>query len=221
MSSGILLVDKPAGKTSFSLVHALRKITGVKKIGHAGTLDPLATGVMVMLIGRDYTRKSDQMISHDKEYEATIFLGAATETYDAEGAITERCDTVPSLEEIETALLDFQGTQMQVPPMFSAKKVDGKKLCDLARKGTTIERKAAEVTMRVELIEYRYPHLRLRVECSKGTYIRSLAHDLGLKLGCYGHIIALTRTRSGPYHLNHCHRLDHLDRDVIEKYLIK
>ena len=220
MASGILLVDKPAGKTSFYLVSQLRRLTGIKKIGHAGTLDPLATGVMVMLIGRDYTRKSDQMIRHDKEYETNIFLSAATSSYDAEGEITDRSDYIPSLDEINSALLHFQGTQKQVPPMFSAKKVCGKKLCDLARRGIEIEREPAEVTMRITLLEYHYPHLRLKVECSKGTYIRSLAHDLGLKLGTFGHIIALTRTRSGPYHLNGCHRLENLNPENINQYLI-
>ena len=122
MNSGILLINKPKDKTSFYLVHVLRKLTGVKKIGHAGTLDPLATGVMVMLIGSTYTRQTPQFIQHTKEYETTLLLGKTSDTYDAQGVITDHSSYIPSLAEVETAILSFQGTVKQIPPMFSAKK---------------------------------------------------------------------------------------------------
>jgi tRNA pseudouridine55 synthase len=121
-SKGILLVDKSAGSTSFQLVHLLRRLTQEEKIGHAGTLDPFATGVMVMLIGREYTRKSDEFLTADKEYRATVFLGIATDTYDIEGKPTFRSEKVPSQSEVELAISAFQGQLLQVPPMFSAKK---------------------------------------------------------------------------------------------------
>lgn len=197
MTEGILIVDKPKGKTSFDLVRRLRKVLNVDKIGHAGTLDPMATGVMVMLIGKPYTRMSDHFLQHDKEYEAEITFGQSTDSYDTEGVVTNTSPVIPTLENVEKAIAQFQGTQTQVPPMFSAKKVNGKKLYELARKGETIERKAVEVTMRIELISYVYPLLKIRVACSKGTYIRSLAHDIGLHLEAFGTLSALKRIRSG------------------------
>lgn len=197
MPEGILIVDKPKGKTSFDLIRRLRKILQVKKIGHAGTLDPMATGVMIILVGKPFTRLSDHFLHHDKEYDAEITLGQATDSYDAEGKITDTSPIIPTLQEVEEALLQFQGTQLQTPPMFSAKKVNGKKLYELARKGETIERKPAEVTIKIEFISYTYPILKIRVSCSKGTYIRSLAHDLGLTLKSFGTLTALKRVRSG------------------------
>lgn len=209
--AGILLVDKPAGKTSFHLVAVLRKILKVKKIGHAGTLDPFATGVMVMLIGREYTKLSDQLLTSDKEYIAEVRLGIATDTYDCDGEIQKESDLVPSIEEIRKAIDYFQGEIEQIPPMFSAKKINGQKLYDLARKGETVERKACKVTLKTEILKYEYPHLTIRVKCTKGTYIRSIAYELGEMLGCFGHLSALQRTASGPYLLANCmdgHLLD-------------
>ncbi len=202
--SGILLVDKAAGCSSFHLVSLLRRLTKVEKIGHAGTLDPFATGVMVMLIGRDYTKKSDTFLSSDKAYRATLQLGITTDTYDIEGQILSRSDLIPTQEQIETALLQFQGTISQIPPMYSAKKIGGKKLYDLARKGITIERQPVQVTLQIQLVSYRYPFLELDISCSKGTYIRSLAYDLGQTLGCGAHLFELKRTRSGSFHLAEC-----------------
>jgi len=196
---GILIVNKPKGKTSFSLVYELRKCLGVKKIGHAGTLDPFATGVMVMLIGRNYTRLSDQFLTSDKEYIAHVFLGVETDTYDCEGQITATSESIPSIQEIEEQIKLFQGEVEQIPPMFSAKKQNGKKLYELARKGETVERKPCKVTLSTEILSYTYPHLVLKVACSKGTYIRSIAHDLGVILGCGAHLTDLTRTRSGNF----------------------
>lgn len=201
---GILLVDKPRGKTSFSLVGVLRRLLKVKKIGHAGTLDPFATGVMVMLIGKAYTRLSDSFLAADKEYIAQVHLGIETDSYDCDGAIVSRSDHVPTLEQLQAAVEHFQGAIDQVPPMFSAKKQAGKKLYELARKGISVERPAVRVAVDTQLIDYTYPHATLRVKCSKGTYIRSIAHDLGKMLGCGAHLSELQRTRSGAYSLEEC-----------------
>jgi tRNA pseudouridine55 synthase len=225
-ASGILLVNKPVGKTSFSLVGVLRKILGVKKIGHAGTLDPFATGVMVMLVGRDYTKLSDQLLLSDKEYVAEVRLGIATDTYDCDGEITHESDIVPTLPQIEEALKAFQGEVEQVPPMYSAKKINGQKLYDLARKGEVVERKACKVTIKTEILEYNYPILKIRVNCSKGTYIRSIAFDLGNALGCFAHLSNLKRTASGRFLISEC--LDgallnpaSMDKATLQNYLRK
>lgn len=202
--NGILLVDKSAGDTSFYIVSLLRRLTHIEKIGHAGTLDPFATGVMVMLIGKEYTRRSEEFLSSEKEYRATLQLGITTETYDLEGAIIERKDKVPTLDEIELALSTFQGEILQTPPMYSAKKVGGKKLYDLARRGIVIERQPVQVRVAMQLIRYNYPMLEVNVVCSKGTYVRSLAHDIGQFLGCGAHLFELIRTRSGTFKLENC-----------------
>jgi tRNA pseudouridine55 synthase len=202
--SGLLLVNKSAGSTSFHIVSLLRRLTGIEKIGHAGTLDPFATGVMVMLVGREYTRRSDEFLSSDKEYIATLQLGISTDTFDIEGQITSRSEKIPTLREIELAINAFQGEISQIPPMYSAKKIGGKKLYDLARKGIVIERQPVKVNVEIKLIRYSYPWLEFAVNCSKGTYIRSLGHDLGQFLGCYAHLFELSRTRSGPFRLEEC-----------------
>jgi tRNA pseudouridine55 synthase len=198
---GILLLDKSKGSTSFRLVSILRKLTGIQKIGHSGTLDPFASGLMILLIGREATKKSDLFLNFDKEYEATLKLGIATDTYDLEGKHIHFSSAQPNKEQIEQVIKTFQGKTLQVPPMFSAKKVHGKKLYELARSGIEIIRQPVTVEMKVNLISYKYPELTLHVECSKGTYIRSLADDLGKALGTYAHLTQLIRLRSGPYHL--------------------
>ena len=216
MSEGILLIDKPTGKSSFYLVSLLRKLTGVRKIGHAGTLDPLATGVMILLIGSRYTKMSNQFLSHDKEYLVTVELGATSDSYDADGEITKTdLASEPSPEELIHALERFQGEIEQTPPMYSAKKVSGKKLYELARKGITIERKAEKITVKTTLIHYHYPFVELRIQCSKGTYIRSIAHDLGQILGCGGFVKTLTRTRSGPFTLEQCVQINTLTKETL------
>lgn len=199
---GVLLVDKPRGKTSFSLVSVLRKRTGVQKIGHAGTLDPFATGLMILLIGKEFTRLSDSYLSTEKEYEAQLTLGTSTDSYDCDGQITVTSTHIPTLVDIEIALQNFQGNVQQIPPMFSAKKMNGKPLYKWARKGIEITRPAIEVTMRTTLLRYDYPFLSLHVVCSKGTYIRSIAHDLGVYLGCGAYLSELRRLRCGSYHVS-------------------
>lgn len=195
--SGILLVDKPAGRSSFSLVAEVRRITGQKKIGHAGTLDPFATGLLILLLSREWTARAGEFLHHDKKYETVFRLGFATDTYDREGTRTESSSYVPSREEVEKALTHFQGEIQQVPPMFSAKKKGGVRLYDLARKGIEVEREPVSVHVALQLIEYEYPLLRLQVHCSKGTYVRSLGHDIGKHLGCYAHVDQLRRVQSG------------------------
>jgi len=208
---GFLLINKPRGSTSFSLVRTLRRRLDVKKVGHAGTLDPFATGVMILLVGRDYTRLSDKFLTQDKEYIAKLHLGITTDSFDCDGAITEENDSVPTKEAVEEAITHFQGTVEQVPPMFSAKKVNGKKLYELARKGVEIERKAVSVEMKTKLLSYEYPYMEIKVSCSKGTYIRSIADDLGKKLGCGAHLCELTRTKAGSYTIEQC-----LDGSLLE-----
>lgn len=224
--SGILLVNKPRNKTSFSLVAALRRLTRVKTIGHAGTLDPFATGVMVMLIGKEYTRMSDKLLNADKEYLAEVLFGIETDSYDCDGQVINWSEIIPTEEALKHALKCFQGDVEQIPPMFSAKKVNGKKLYELARKGQSIERKPIKVHIDIELINYQYPHATMRIRCSKGTYIRSIAHDLGTHLGCGAHLCALQRTRSGPFHINNCidgamFDMPHYDVNTINSSLIK
>jgi len=201
---GILLVDKPPGKTSFHLVHTLRRITGVQKIGHAGTLDPFATGVMVMLIGRSMTKLADSFLTDDKQYLATFTLGYESDTYDLDGTLTPISSIEPSRQEICDVLASFQGEIQQIPPMYCAKKVKGKKLYELARQGITIERAPCLVTVDIKLVEYNYPHLTLNITCSKGTYIRSLAHDIGKKLQTGSYVEKLVRLRSGDFFLADC-----------------
>lgn len=201
---GVLPVNKPKGKTSFSLIHALRRKTGVRKIGHTGTLDPFASGVMILLVGKAFTTRSQEFMNQDKEYLATVHLGIETTTYDPEGEVTATSADIPSLQDITEALKAFQGDILQIPPMFSAKKIKGKKLYELARKGIEIPRLACPITLATELLEYHYPFLTLKVSCSKGTYIRSIAHDLGKTLRTGAHLTALIRTRCGDYRLEEC-----------------
>lgn len=201
---GILPINKSIGKTSFNLVSMLRKLTNIKTIGHAGTLDPFASGVMLLLIGKPYTRLSASFLNQDKQYLATLHLGIATDTYDLDGQITAQSPLIPTEQKLQEVLLQFQGTIAQIPPMFSAKKIQGKKLYDLARKGIVIPRAPVTITTKIELLSYNYPNIQLQVDCSKGTYIRSLAHDIGSALGSFAHLSQLTRTKSGNFALSDC-----------------
>ncbi|NNM43624.1 MAG: tRNA pseudouridine(55) synthase TruB [Chlamydiae bacterium] len=212
MIEGILLVNKPRGKTSFNLVSRLRFLSGISKIGHAGTLDPFATGVMVMLVGKKFTKMSDQFLGQDKEYEATVRLGIATDTFDLDGKMVSESDKIPTLSQLLEALTHFQGEILQTPPMFSAKKVQGKKLYELARKGITIERKEVPVKVETTFLSYEYPFVKLRLACSKGTYIRSIADDLGKYLQTGAHLTELTRIRSGPFLLQECVEIFNMEK---------
>lgn len=219
--AGLLLVDKPRGKSSFFLVSLLRKILNVKKIGHAGTLDPLATGVMVMLIGKQYTTRSNEFLCDDKEYLAEIRLGITTDSYDADGVILATSDRIPVAKELEEAITHFQGEIEQIPPMFSAKKIKGERLYYLARKGKQVERPPSHVRVQLTLLSYNYPYVVARIACSKGTYIRSIAHDLGVLLHTGAHLTQLQRTRSGNFTLEECLNIDHLTAEIVFQNLKK
>ena len=211
--NGILLIAKPKGITSHDVVDRVRRITGERTVGHAGTLDPLAEGLLIILIGRDATRRQAEFMAGEKEYVATVHLGAVSDTDDAEGTIemTKPKAQIPNEIQINATLKRFTGEIQQVPPTYSAIKLKGRKAYELAREGTTpvIEPRTVEIK-EIELLEYAYPLLRIRVVCGKGTYIRSLARDIGRTLGCGAYLTALTRTRSGAFHLDDAVSLDAL-----------
>ena len=213
----VLPVDKPGGVSSFGVIRRLRPILGIKKIGHAGTLDPAATGLLVCLVGRGATKLQDRFMGQRKTYTGTIRLGATTTTYDAEGDVVEIRDTSSVTDEqIEAARLRFVGEIEQRPPMYSAIKVDGQRLYKKARRGEEVERPPRQVSVyRFDLTARRGDALDFVVECSKGTYIRSLAFDLGESLGVGAHLAALRRTRIGDLDVAEAWKLDalraHLD----------
>lgn len=192
---GVLLVDKPGGCTSHDVVARLRRKLAMKRIGHAGTLDPMATGLLVLLVGRA-TRVSQYLTSLDKEYEGTIELGRVTNSQDADGEVMETRPVPPFTEtEIRAAMQTFLGDQYQTPPMFSAIKVEGVPLYKRARRGEEVAREPRFIRVSAyELTRFAPPLLDFRLSCSKGTYVRTLAHDLGQKLGCGAHLRALRRT---------------------------
>jgi tRNA pseudouridine55 synthase len=212
---GYLLVGKPSGITSFSIIHKLRKKTGVQKIGHAGTLDPFAEGLMIVLVGRRFTRLADHFMQRDKEYLAALVLGASTDTHDHTGKICTQSAIIPTRREIDAVVGKFQGSLEQIPPMYSAKKVGGKRLYDFARRGREIPRLPCQVFVESKIIRYDYPELELDISCSKGTYIRTLADDMGKMAGCGAYVNKLTRVRSGKFSLNDATPLEKLlDPDV-------
>jgi tRNA pseudouridine55 synthase len=207
-TQGIVLIDKPKGITSFKVIHVLRKRLHVQKIGHTGTLDPFATGLLVVLVGRNFTKRADEFVADDKEYLATLHLGKSTDTYDVDGQVVHESSIKPTLAELESIIQEFQGTIEQVPPMYSAKKVNGKKLYELARKGQEIERKPCIVHVETKLLRYEYPEVDLHITCSKGCYIRSIGHEIGEKLGSYAYLSALRRIRSGKFRIEDSVPLD-------------
>lgn len=199
--SGILLLDKPEGYSSFFFIPRLRRLLSEKKIGHAGTLDPFASGLVVYLIGKEYTRLAQSFLEHDKEYFCHFHLGIQTDTYDLTGVTTYQSSLVPSKQQVSIALEQLSARTEQTPPMFSAKKQQGHKLYELARKGVSVQRSPCPIKVSFGDIYYSYPKLELRAYCSKGTYIRALANDLGQILGCGAHVSLLRRFASGPFHL--------------------
>ena len=206
--NGIIIVDKPAGWTSHDVVAKLRGALRVKRIGHGGTLDPMATGVLPVFAGRA-TRAAGFSENADKEYIAGLRLGVVTDTQDITGnVISEACASV-SVDELADMLLRFEGWQKQIPPMYSAIKRDGKKLYELARRGVEVPREARDVNIsRLELVEGAGSEFLLRIVCSKGTYIRTLCHDVGAALGCGGTMSSLRRTRAGVFTIESAHTLD-------------
>lgn len=212
-AGGILNLNKPSGPTSFDVIRLVRKSTGMRKIGHAGTLDPLASGVLLVLLGQA-VRISEYVMDLPKTYRATVRLGLSTDTYDAEGIPTHDPRPVDvSAGELEEALAAFVGDIDQTPPAFSAVKIAGKPAYQLARRGAavTLAPRSAHVD-RIDLLRYEPPDAEIEVQCGKGTYIRSLAHDLGQALGCGAHISALVRTRVGPFSIDSAHSLADLER---------
>lgn len=198
--AGILLVDKPQGITSHDVVDKMRRVFKIKKIGHAGTLDPMATGLLLILVGKA-TKASQYLMSLDKEYTGTIKLGEATDSQDADGEILVT-KPVPELTETEVAKVvqTFLGDQYQTPPMYSAKKINGQKLYNLARQGKEVPREPRVIHIsRYEITAFELPEVSFIVRSSKGAYIRTLAHDLGDRLDCGGHLSELRRTAVGQF----------------------
>ena len=219
---GVLCVDKPLGITSHDVVNRVRRLAGLRRVGHAGTLDPLATGVMLLCLGRS-TRLVEYLVGHDKLYETTVRLGQTTTTYDAEGEIVaERPFTHLSLSQIQDALESFRGDIQQQPPLYSAIKQGGQPLYKLARQGKTdVERPFRPVIIReLTLLGWEPPLLSLRIGCSSGTYIRSLGHDLGEALGCGGHLTGLRRLAVGDFGVEDAVPLDQLMPENVASFLL-
>ena len=210
---GILIVDKPQGMTSHDVVNLIRRRFNLKKVGHAGTLDPMATGVLVMLLGK-CTKSSSRLIGNDKEYEGTMVLGATSDTGDAWGNITASSGKRDFTdEEIRGTFNKFTGELEQVPPMYSAVKFKGKKLYELARKGLSVEVKPRKVFIKgLEVTDMALPQISFKAICSKGTYIRQLCADIGKALGCGAYLSRLRRTRSGEFSIDEALSADELKR---------
>ena len=211
MKNGLVIINKEIGPTSQGVVNRVKRIFGASKAGHTGTLDPMATGVLPVLIERG-VKASEFMLSSDKHYIATLLLGVTTDTEDVTGERLTESDNIPTEAEVLSVIESFVGEYMQIPPMYSALKVGGKKLCDLAREGVTIEREARPVTIHsltAEKINER--EYTLDVRCSKGTYIRTLCADIGARLGCGGCMKALCRASASGFTLADAHTLDELE----------
>ena len=208
--NGIIIIDKPLGRTSHDMVYEMRKVTGIKKIGHTGTLDPMATGVLPVCIG-SATKMADMLTLSDKSYIAELVLGRTTDTQDADGKVLTECEVNCSEEEIRCAVNSFVGEIEQVPPMYSAIKQNGKKLYELARQGIEVERKPRKVTINsIDILEISGERVKIDVSCSKGTYIRTLCEDIGKKLGVGAYMNTLRRTRTGQFTIEESHTLSEI-----------
>lgn len=211
---GILNIRKEKGYTSHDVVAKLRGILRMKKIGHTGTLDPDAEGVLPVALGKA-TRLVELLTEKEKTYEAVLCLGVETDTQDMTGRVLEQKEVSATEEEVRSVMKRFLGRQMQLPPMYSALKVGGRKLCDLAREGKTVERTPRPVHFyEIKIMELSLPYVRFSVTCSKGTYIRTLCHDIGRALGCGGCMESLVRTRSGSFTLKDSHTLEEIQEAV-------
>jgi len=210
--SGILNINKPEGLTSFAVVAAVRRGTGVRRVGHAGTLDPAASGILLVCLGQA-TRITEYLMDQRKTYRAEIRLGRETTTDDAEGEVVAAGDyAVVSEKDVAAALRDFDGEIEQTPPAFSAVKVGGRAAYERARRGEALTLKARRaVVYRIDMLRFAPPAVEIEVECGKGTYIRSLARDLGRRLGCRAHLARLVRTRSGPFGIADAATLENLE----------
>ena len=210
--NGIIIIDKPCGKTSHDMVSFIRRITGIKKVGHTGTLDPEATGVLPVCIG-NATKACELLTCEDKAYRAELALGMTTDTLDAEGEILTEQPVLCDEETIKNTIMSFIGEIEQIPPMFSAIKKDGKKLYELARKGISVEREKRKITIhdiKINEIDMEKETVTFEVHCSKGTYIRTLCDDIGMKLGCGGYMNKLTRIKSGSFSLDDAYNIEEL-----------
>ncbi len=214
---GILNLRKPSGLTSMEVVRRIKRLTRQQRVGHAGTLDPLAEGVLPICFGQA-TRLMEFLVDAPKVYRATMLLGVITDTYDAQGAVVEvRDPSALTREQVEAAMANFLGVVYQVPPMYSALKHQGKRLYDLARAGVEVERAPRKVQVyRLNLVQWDFPSVTMEVECGRGLYIRSLAHDLGMVLGCGAHLTALTRLRSGPLRVEEGISLEEVEQGTKE-----
>jgi len=226
-TTGFLLVDKPAGWTSFDVVAKLRSTTGIKKIGHAGTLDPFATGLLVVAVGREATKQIDRFVKQDKTYETQFKIGYTSTTGDPEGEIQPvddggKYDAWPNKERVEQAIKEsFLGEMLQKPPMYSAIKIGGKKLYELARQGKEVERKDRRITIySFDVIDYKDAVLTAVIRVSSGTYIRVIAQDLGEYFGLGAYCLQLRRTRIGDFDVKDAHAIDQVTKENWQTFLI-
>ncbi|MBU4377212.1 MAG: tRNA pseudouridine(55) synthase TruB [Candidatus Omnitrophica bacterium] len=208
---GILVMDKPKGMTSHDVVNIVRRVLNTKRVGHAGTLDPIATGVLIILVGKA-TKKSDSLLNEDKDYAVTLRLGSATDTGDASGKVI-RTGSLTGISPgmVKDAIMSFAGESEQVPPMYSAIKQKGETLYKLARKGIEVAREPRRINIKeMRIKDISLPDVIFDISCSKGTYVRQLCQDIGERLGCAGHMAELRRTRSGKYDISQAVALDKL-----------
>jgi len=216
---GILVVNKPSGITSHDVVDFIRRKFNIKRVGHAGTLDPLATGVLVMLLGKA-TKLSNTFLNDDKEYIAKLYFGKSTDTQDSQGKVLEVKFIEPiDIEDIKKALENFKGEIEQIPPMVSAIKYKGKKLYELARSGKTVVREPRKIKIsEIEILDFKFPELTFKVKCSKGTYVRTLCEDIGRSLGVPSHMSGLVRSASGDFLLENSKNMEDADEKDIISY---
>ncbi len=207
---GVLPINKPAGMTSHDVVFKIRKLYGTKKVGHTGTLDPDATGLLIVLIGRA-AKAAEYVTAGKKVYRAGLRLGLTTDTEDTTGKTLTTCDNIPKKPDVLEAIASFKGESLQIPPMYSALKVGGQKLCDLARKGITIEREPRPITIYSISADGDGKDYAMEVACSAGTYIRTLCADIGARLGCGGAMSSLFRTETGGFHISAAHTLAEIE----------
>ncbi len=219
-----VLINKPAGITSHDVVDRVRRITGERKVGHAGTLDPFATGLLIVAIGRSSTKRISEFVKLDKKYRATIHFGATSDTQDRTGIVIPSPQQILPLPkgELEGVLQKFIGPQKQTPPMYSAKKIGGKKLYELAREGKVVERESVDIEIfSIALISYEWPIAVIDVHCTSGTYIRTLGADIGEKCGVGAYLDELERTAIGTHSLKNATILDELSSDNLTNFSIK
>jgi len=221
--SGFLLINKPEGITSYEVVKKIKKITGIKEVGHSGVLDPFASGLLIIGVNREATKKLNEFLKMDKEYVAVFRLGKESDTYDRDGVIKENLVTkIPTLEEIKKCLATFEGEIEQIPPPYSNKRIKGQRARDLIRKGLAVILKPQKIKIyQIEILDYKFPELKIKVSCSSGTYIRSLAHDFGLKIKTGAYVEKLTRTKIGEYQLKEAIDLSLLNKDNWQDLLKK